>query len=806
MSVAQRVLKIVEPAIFRWRWVTLGVLVLITVFLGYQAALLKPDAGWLKMVPKEHPYMQTFMEYYDVFGGANRILVAVHNKDGSIYEPEFMQTLKNVHDAVFYIPGVQRSQVTSIFSPKIMYVKNTPTGLAGASVMPASYQPEEDTSQAMMNQLRSNVSKADVIGRLVSNDQTSALVIAGLLEYNPLTDQEISYDDVGNHLEQIRTKYEDEDTSIHIIGFAKIVDDMLAASTEVAMFFVITLILVGLLLWGYTGSFVLGMLPLICSIVAVIWEMGLLHAVGFGLDPFAILVPFLILSVSVSHGVQYVNAWATEVADNRRSPYDASLNTFRRLAIPGIFALLTDVAGFLTILLIDIQVIREMALNATFGMLAIIITNKLLMPILLTVANIRNLEKFQAKHKWREQVLDGAWRFIARHFTSTKGAVVTLLICGVILGWSIHKKEEVVIGSTQKIGVPELKPDSRFNQDARFIANHFALGVNQLNVIAESKPNSCIRYEIMAEMDRFAWHMKNLEGVRETLTMLDLVKLAYVGLSEGRLNAQVIPRNRYALAQAFTLVPTESGLVNVDCSAYNIHLFTSGTQASLIQNVVAAVKDYRKHEQRNEQIEFRLASGNVGVKAATNEVVRNKENQIVLFVYLAIILILFSTFRTLSGVLCVILPLALVSISAYGVMVLLDIGMKVATLPVIALAAGIGVDYGVYIYAMFAAGLRKGLSLEEAYFRTLQQTGKAVVFTGIALGLSVGIWMFSDLQFQIDMGMMLVYMFTANMFGAILVLPALARFLARGERNYKGEDIFSGADEDGDETASRSQP
>src|SRR3546814_4648462 len=75
------------------------------------------------------------------------------------------------------------------------------------------------------------------------------------------------------------------------------------------------------------------MLPLICSMTAVIWEFGLLRLMGKGLDPFAILVPFLILAVSVSHGVQYVNAWVGEITMNRRNSFDASLETWRRLAI-----------------------------------------------------------------------------------------------------------------------------------------------------------------------------------------------------------------------------------------------------------------------------------------------------------------------------------------------------------------------------------------------------------------------------------------------------------------------------------------
>ncbi|CAN0145684.1 unnamed protein product, partial [Chrysoparadoxa australica] len=304
-----------------------------------------------------------------------------------------------------------------------------------------------------------------------------------LLERDPVPNEKIDYNEVGDKLEAIRTKFEDENTTVHIIGFAKVVDDMTDAATEVVGFFALTLVLTGILLWLYTGSFMLGMLPLVCSIAAVIWEMGLLNLAGFGLDPFAILVPFLVLAVSVSHGVQYVNAWASEIADAGHTAYRASLNTFRRLAIPGTIALITDVAGFLTIYLIDIDVIREMSLNAAFGIAAIIITNKALMPVLLTVANVRDREAFQRKHARREALGDRLWRFIAATFTKRPAAVVTLMVCALILGWSVWKYDDLTVGSAQE-GVPELRPDSRFNQDARVLAEIYSMGVDQFNVIA----------------------------------------------------------------------------------------------------------------------------------------------------------------------------------------------------------------------------------------------------------------------------------------------------------------------------------
>jgi predicted RND superfamily exporter protein len=904
--VADAILRAVEPILYKRRHVTHAILIFLTLIFAVQTMRLEPDAGWLKTVPLDHPYMQKFRQYYKDFGGANSVIVAlIQDKDkGDIYNPHFLDALSHATDDVFFLPGADRARVTSIFTPNLLYVENVEGGLAGSTIIPHDYQPTPE----MLQKVKSNVAKAQVIGRFVTNDQRGALIMTELLEKVPLeqaapaadtaaaapvadgaapatpaadaaapaadaaapadysakitlaaTDPmqvavekfrsdvlrvrsdptKLDYNKVGDYLEKLRTKYEKDGIRVSIIGFAMIVHDMTKAALQVAGFFGLTLIITGVLLWLYCGSFKLGLIPLGSSIVAVIWEMGALRSLGFGMDPFAILVPFLILAVSVSHGVQYVNAWVDEVHHGSNS-YDASLETFRRLAIAGTIALLTDVAGFATIYMIKIQTIQEMSINAVLGGLAIIVANKMLVPIWLTMVKLKDVNAFIERQNKKDAVMDKAWWWLSG-VTQPKVATAVLLSCSVILGWAMWGKQDLKIGDAIK-GVPELRPDSRFNQDFNEITGNFQIAVDQLKVIAESKPNGCVDYQLMNQVDRFMWRMDNTPGVASTLSTLTLAKLAYQGLSEGRLNALVLPRNHFALAQATALVPTSSGLLNDECDALAVYMFTRDHKAQTVAGIVSEVKKFNAENRADffartkdvtedycdtkyttlqslkgaEQeaitysdggvtpdpakladaqgrhkdlqakfagmtkdcpVNFALATGNVGVMAATNEVVEAQEGRVVMWVYVVIIILLWLCFRSWRGIVCIILPLALVSVMGYAVMAALDIGMKVATLPVLALAVGIGVDYGIYVYGVMAAGFAEGKTLRQAYFETLRGTGKAVIFTGVTLAASVTTWLWSQLQFQIDMGLLLLFMFTANMIGAIVVLPAIACFL-----------------------------
>ena len=300
--------------IFHYRKPLLILFILITVLLGAMASQLRVQAAFTKMIPLKHPYMATFLEYQSDFGGANKVLVALQNKKGDIYDKEFMESLRKVTEEVFYIPGIERSSVASLFTSNVRYTEVVEDGFRGGNVVSADFAgtPEQ------MAKVQENLLKSDWVGRIVSNDQTAAMVVATLMENDPETGERLDLQAVAAQLEGIRAKYENENTGVHIIGFAKAVGDIAEGAAGVLVFFGIAFVITALLLYWYSGSLMITALALICAIVPVIWLLGLLPVFGLGLDPMSILVPFLIFSIAVSHAVQMTNAWKLETLHGAR--------------------------------------------------------------------------------------------------------------------------------------------------------------------------------------------------------------------------------------------------------------------------------------------------------------------------------------------------------------------------------------------------------------------------------------------------------------------------------------------------------
>ena len=673
-----------ERVLFARRHVVLALFAALSLALGWSALNLKVDAGFTKLAPLEHPYMQTYLDHREEFGGADRIVLALVAQEGDIFSAEFFAALHRATDAMFFLPGVDRTQVFSILTPNVRFIEVVEDGIAGGNVLPADFTPDESG----FAQLRENVVKAGLVGRLVANDFSGAIVAARLQEFHPGSGERLDYVEVAHQLERIREELKaapDIMIDVHVIGFAKAVGDIADGAAAVAVFFAIAFAIATALVYAYTRALRPTAALLACSLLAVVWQLGLLDLLGYGIDPMSILVPFLIFAIGVSHGVQVVGAAGDEAAAGA-SAVDAARASFRRLVRPGVAALASDAAGFATIALIDVQVIQEIAVAAGLGVAAIILTNLGLLPVLLSFGRT---DAGPRRRTGRQSLLPRSVALVLSRAARPKPAAAIVCAWAALAAAGAWHATDVRVGDEHR-GVPELRPDSVYNIDAAVIGERFSIGVDVLTVIAETASEGCIDYDTMRTLDAFEWAMREVEGVQSVSGLAGTARRLNAAWNEGNLKWKTLPRNRYSLVQAVSPVPTGSGLLNADCSAMPVHIYTLDHRAETIERIVLAVKAFDAANAGG-SVSFRLAAGNVGVMAATNEEVDAAQFPILGYVYAAVVVLCLLAFRSVRAVLCIVLPLGAVSVLAYALMALLEIGLKVSTLPVVALGVGVGV-------------------------------------------------------------------------------------------------------------------
>jgi uncharacterized protein len=758
-----------ERLIFGHRAAVLVLLALITAVAAVFAARLQMTAGFGKQLPLGHEYTETFVKYRDVLFGANRLIVVVHARQGDIWKPETLKKLNDVTQALLYLPGVDRRSVTSLWTPNTRVMLVTEEGYEARDVIGGDITPEKLDS-ATVAKIRDNVIQGGYVGSLVASDFSGAMVTADLLDADPRSKAPTDYMALGPQIESaLRTKFEDAGHEVRIIGFAKQISDIADGARDVVGFFALAFVLTALAVYWYCKSWAFTAAALVCSLVSLVWQFATLHLLGYGLDPLAILVPFLVFAIGVSHGVQQINYVAREISLGR-NVFDAARASFGGLLVPGTMALITAFVGFATLLLIPIPMIRELAITASLGVAYKIVTNLVMLPVVISFVRLdigRYAGGSQTRREAREAKISGLARVAYPH-----NARLILLAGSVLFGVAVWQSRDRHVGYVQP-GAPELRDSARYNRDAVAIAEKFAVGLDVLTVVHETVPDSCYDFATMTAIDELAWELANTEGVIGTASLPALVKLGAAGFNEGNPKWGDMPRDKRSMASFIGLVGEGSGLYDPRCTVLPVHAYLADHKAQTIKRAVNVVKQYRQEHPRD-GVAVRLASGNAGVQAATNEVLEATELPMMLYVYATIAVLVFLTYRDWRAVLACCLPLTLATFIGYWFMKALDIGLTVATLPVMVLAVGIGVDYAFYIYNRLQHYLAEGMLIVHAFARALSETGIATLFTALTLSVGVATWVFSPLKFQADMGLLLAFMFMLNMVMALTLLPALA--------------------------------
>jgi predicted RND superfamily exporter protein len=462
-----------------------------------------------------------------------------------------------------------------------------------------------------------------------------------------------------------------------------------------------------------------------------------------------------------------------------RSKFDAARFAFRLLYLSALCALVTDGVGFATLYVIKIGVLQDMAVGALVRFPVLILGMLICLPLLMSYFGIskRSIEKLYEEEEKHSHPL---WRLLSK-LADRRRAAVILVIVALAAAWGFHYRQGLQIGDLDR-GAPELRPDSLYNQDNAFVVDNYSTTSDLFVIMMETPPEGNSKYPILVDADNLQASLEEQPGVQSTQSIVNYMKLLDAAYNEGNFKWWTLPRSQVTLDSLAMQLPP--GVASQDGTMSPIFVYLDDHKAKTLDRVVKTVEKFTS-ENEIKGGKFLMAAGPAGIEAATNIEIEKAQTTMLLLVYGVVIFLVFLTFRSIRATICIIIPLALTSLLCEVLMAWRGIGVKVATLPVISVGVGIGVDYGVYIYNRLTGYLEQGMDIVPAYFETLKTTGKAVAFTGITLAMGVATWAFSPIKFQADMGILLTFMFLWNMIGAIVLLPALGAFIIKVKPNQE---------------------
>jgi hypothetical protein len=710
-------------------------------------------------------------DYRDKIPGLNAVQITLETEHGDIWTPAFLKTLYDVTQDVSYLPGVQRASVASMWTPNTRIVENKEGEIAARDLISSTLTADKLT-QADIDRIRDDALKGGFRGWSFSHDMKAAMIQAAVLDFDPQTNKPVDYFAVARQLETIRAKYEKPGIVVRIIGFTKFIGDVSEGAVGALKYFALAFVLTALAAWLFARSFRLAALAVGCSLVSVVWQLAILAALGIGLNPLGLIIPFLVFAIGVSHGVQQVNLLVTGISRGM-SPEAAARASFHRLFLPGAFALLTALIAFLALFIIDIPIVRELAIVAIIGIALKFVSNLIMLPLLASTLRFSDDETMRLAlliaHRDRPLL-----RLV--DVVKVRTALIIFTACALLMTVAAWRAGGRAIGDL-KLGAPELSAGSRYNQDLLAIAAGFNVDLDAFVVITEAPKDACVDYNVMSLLDRFAAAMRPVEGVKSVLSIAEVSRALYAVVQEGNPKWRVVPRDPTTLSLTTGFVPEATGLLNKDCSLLPLVIYMTDHRAPTIKRVIAAAERFIAANKAPPGVSFRLATGNVAVYAAMNDTIAAAEWPTLALVFAAIVALVWIAFGDWRAAIACAVPLLFANFLGLWLMRSLGIGLKVSTLPVFVIAVGIGVDYAFYVYARLMVHLRTGAPISDAYVQAMQETGVAVIFTGITLAVGVSTWAFSTLEFQSDMGLLLAFMFLVNMIATVTLLPSLGVLL-----------------------------
>jgi predicted RND superfamily exporter protein len=766
--------SLAERLLFNNRPVILFLCALTTIFLGFEAMQVQLNASFEKMIPLHQQFIVNYYNHYsELQSQGDAIEIAVQADRGTIINAHYLDELKQLNDRVYLLPNVDRAFMTSLWTSNTRWVAVVSDGLASGPVINNAY----DGSPAQLALVAQNIAKTGKIGELVSNDFTSSMIYVPLLQYDGLTGKPINYGQFAAELEGLRQEYAARGVTLHIIGFGMVVGDMINGIGKILTFLVISVLIAVAMLFWFTRCIRSTLLVVFASLIAVTWDMGFLSLLGYDLTPYSVLVPFLIFAIGMSHGAQKMNGVMQDIGRGAH-PLVAARQTFRRLFLAGFAALVCDAASFAVLLTIQIAAIRELALLASIGVAILIFTNLVMLPMIMSYTGV---SKTAATRSLRNETLDMSgrvdhplWHFLDK-FTQKKYATGAIAFGIVLCGMGLYVGRDVQIGDLGT-GAPELRQNSQYNKDNNYIIDHYSTSNDVMEVMVDTPQYQCLDYTTLYTMDNLQWQLDQMPQVQSTLSLGSLASHLTMLMTENSSKWYGLDNNQQLLNDFSGQLPPS--VANLACSFMPIYIYLVDHKAATLNAVVNKLQTFINNPiNQSSDFKMSLLGGNAGIETATNIVIGQANEIMLVLVYSAVVLFCLIVFRSWRAMLCAVLPLTLTSILAQALMVWLHIGIKVATLPVIALGVGIGVDYALYVLSIVMTQLRKGATLSAAYHRTLLFTGKVVVLTGFTLAAGVVTWIFAPIKFQADMGLLLSFMFLWNMLGAMILLPSLAYFL-----------------------------
>jgi predicted RND superfamily exporter protein len=766
VSAISNQLKKIDRLVFAFPKVTAGVILAITAFFAMQIPAVKMVSNFADLLPQGHEYIQTHNTLTETFGGANTVIVDIKVDEGTIFTNDVLARIKRLTDKVDALPAVNHNLVNSLThrNTRRVWLNEYGTMKSAPYYDPLKEHYTDEELQAMQNQV---VANPRVYGLLVSPDLKSALI------KGTLNEGDLDYEEVFTALTKLRDEEKADGLTIYASGQPVLVGWVTSYVSEVIQIFGYTIAILLLLLIAYFRKFYGLLLPLIGIALTTTWGLGMLSLLGYNLDPLMLVVPFLVSARAMSHGVQIVERFYTELGESGNKE-EAARNTFEGLFRPGSLGVISDAIGLLLISLGTVPINDKLAIYASLWAGSVIVTVLIFLPVVLQILPQKG------ERPTEHPLLEKLFPVVSKISCTGQGALATLFVSlGLVIGGA-YLSSKVQIGESES-GSPLLYADHDYNVSANAINSAFP-GSEEMFILAHSdKPHGLKQPDAIKALADFQNYMMLDPDLGGTKGLPDLLSQASRIIRNDDPRWLVYPKDEFesgGLMFAYMMSSPIPGalleFIDPDEQNANIVFYYKDHKGETIRRAIHMVKEWSNSAAAQvEGFSLKLAGGLIGVTAAVNEASYETNVVVIPLVFLLILVFVTAFYWSVHAGWLMLLAMGFATTLTYAYMGIVGLGINVNTVPILAAGIGIGVDYSIYIMDKIKEQYAKLGSFEAAIEKAINTTGVAIGFTAFSLIAGVIMWvLLSTMRFQADAAMLLIVMLLLNALAAMFLVPA----------------------------------
>jgi len=785
----------------RHKFAVLAIILAITALFAWKAVGVRFKNPTIELFPQNHPYVQTYVQYEEVFGGANVVVMSLRVKEGDIYNEKTLAKIQRITKALELVPNVNNYQVLSLAQRKVK--KTVVDEVEGYKSDPIMWPEIPTTPEGIADLKRTVYTSGRVRGGLVSLDDKATLILAGFFEkgvespgdtLRQIVKQRAAAegadaaerlgafervakgqawtldDTLFSAVMKIAKAEVDRNTTVHVIGRPILLGWVYTQLPSLLTIFLLTIAAMVLVLVIYfRGALGVG-IPVVTAALSAAWGIGFVGLLGHHFNPLLLVVPFIISARALSHSVQLIERFDEEYATHKDRE-KAAVATFAGVFKPGMLSILTDAAGIYVVAVTPIPLMEKLAVMGGFWLLSIIVADLIFNPLILSMLPPPRLAKGGGK------IIDRILEWVHRTTLGwRRWAVLGVTAVVFVVGFGMASK--VVIGDAQP-GTPILWPSSEYNKDTAVIADAFG-NTEILSVVVEGKDKNAIKTpEVLVAMERLQRKLEAMPEVSGTSSISDLVPEISKIMHGGDPKWELIPMDRRESGFYMEMIfsGAEPGdlarFITNDAKDANLTVYLKDHKGTTLRAVIAAIKEFMTQNPLKDA-QMRLAGNFGGLLAAVNEAIVVSEARVTIIAFSITFLLCALAFKSLFAGVFFLIPIGISNFLTYALMGALGIGLDVNSLPVVALGVGLGVDYGLYIVGRMEEDMRRGVGLQDAAHAGILTAGRAVLFTASTMVVGIVFWTFSLLRFKAEMGILLSFWMVMSALGGLILLPVLA--------------------------------